>query len=198
MKIINWTKTVILLVFLTSFKSDKLPKTFTDLLTRANMQFDATTNFNETKIIENRQMNYEYATKHTSKKFEIRYSIRPLDLQLKDFAEKEKNKKKGDININPNNLYNSFFQATILNISGGQLPEFNEFDKDAVKNKFNADWGATTFVTLGKDFGQEYKYCMVLALHKDNFADAYVFYLSNVKEGFDELMNPAFHSLKFK
>ena len=198
MKILNTLTTAILFVVLTSFNSDNLPKTFTDLLDRATMKFEKPSNFGEIKTVENRQMNYEYAIKHTNKKFEVRYAIRPLDNLLKDYAEKEKKKKKGDMNINPNNLYNSFLQATVLNISGGQLPEFTEFGKESVKKEFNADWGATTFVNVEKEFGQDYKYCMIVALHKDNFGDAYIFYLSDTQDGFDELMSPAFHSLKFK
>jgi hypothetical protein len=39
---------------------------------------------------------------------------------------------------------------------------------------------------------------MVVAIHKDNLADVYIFYLSDTKIGFNELVEPAFHSLKFK
>jgi hypothetical protein len=190
--------TGLLSLVLTSFTPDNLPKTFTDLLDRGNLTFQKPTGFEETKTIENRQMNYEYAIKYPKKKFEVRYAIRPLDDLLRDYEEKEKNKKPGDINIHPNKLYSSLLQVTTLNISGGQLPEVTVFDKQAVKQEFNADWGATTFVEVGKEFGQNYKYCMIVAIHKDNFADAYFFYLSDTKDGFDELMNPAFHSLKFK
>lgn len=190
--------TGLLLLVLTSFTSDNLPKTFSDLLDRANLTFQNPTEFIETYIIDNQQMNYEYAIKHPKNKFEVRYAIRPLDNLLRDYEEKEKNKKPGDINIHPNKLYSSLLQVTTLNISGGQLPEVTVFDKQAVKQEFNADWGATTFVEVGKEFGQDYKYCMIVAIHKDNFADAYFFYLSDTKDGFDELMNPAFHSLKFK
>jgi hypothetical protein len=190
--------TGLLLLVLTSFTSDNLPKTFSDLLDRANLTFQNPTEFIETNIIENQQMNYEYALKHPQRKFEVRYAIRPLDNLLSDYEEKEKNKKPGDINIHPNKFYLSLLQATTLNISGGQLPEVTVFDQQAVKQEFNADWGATTFVEVGKEFGQNYKYCMIVAIHKDNFADAYFFYLSDTKDGFGELMDPAFHSLKFK
>ena len=190
--------TGLLLLVLTSFTSDNLPKTFTDLLDRANLTFQKPAGLEETKTIENRQMNYEYAIKYLKKKFEVRYAIRPLDDLLRDYKEKEKNKKPGDINIHPNKLYSSLLQVTTLNISGGQLPEVTLFDKQAVKQEFNADWGATTFVEVGEEFGQKYKYCMIVAIHKDNLGDAYFFYLSDSKDGFDELMNPAFHSLKFK
>lgn len=197
----NKTKTlsaVLLFFVLTSFTSDNLPKTFTDLLERANLTFQKPEGLLECKTIENGQMNYEYAVKHPEKNFEVRYAIRPLDNSIREFEESEKNKQKGDVNIHPNNLYSSLFQLTILNISGGKLPKITVFNKEAVKEEFNADWGATTFVEVGKEFGQDYKYCMIVAIHKDNFADAYFFFLSDSRDGFDDLMSNAFHSLKFK
>ena len=198
MKIIRALSTGYLLLILMSFGSDNLPKKFTDLLHRANMSFQKPTGLEETQIIENRQINYEFAIKYPKNKFEVRYAIRPLDNLIFDYDEKEKNKKQGDINIHPNKLYSSLLQTITLNISGGRLSKVTIFDKEIVKKEFNADWGATTFVEVGKEFGQNYKYCMIVAIHKDNFADAYFFYLSDTKERFDELMNPAFHSLKFK
>jgi hypothetical protein len=190
--------TALLLFALTSLTSDELPKSFSELLVRAHMTFQYPEGLEETKIIENKQMNYEYALKYPKKKFEVRYAIRPLDKLMHDYRKKEKKKGSGDININPNEWYSSMLQATILNISGGQLPEITNFNKQAVKKEFNADWGATCFFEVGKEFGQSYKYCMVVAIHKDNCADAYYFYLSNSKDDFSELMSPAFHSLKFK
>lgn len=198
MKLIKTFGTGILLLVLTSFSSPDLPKTFTDLLDRANLIFQKTEGLEATKIIENRQMTYEYAMKYPKKNFEVRYAIRPLDNLLRDYEEKEKNKKSGDINTHQNRLYSSSLQAITLNISGGQLPEIAVFDEQAVKQEFNADWGATTFVEVSKEFGQQYQYCMIVAIHKDNIADAYFFYLSNSKDGFEELMFPAFHSLRFK
>lgn len=190
---------IILICFvLTSFTSDSLPKTFTDLLDRANMSFVKPIGLEETTPIENTEMNYEYALKYPKKRFEVRYAIRPLDNLLLEYEENEKNKESGAIYIHPNKLYSSLLQVTALNISGGQLSEVIEFDKEAVKQEFNADWGATTIVGVGEEFGQDYKYCMIIALHKDNVADAYFFYLFDTKKGFDDLIKPAFHSLKFK
>jgi hypothetical protein len=200
MAMVNIIKTTacLLLLALMSFDSSQLPKKFSSLLERAQLTFEAPEGLKPTKIIENRQMNYEYALKYPATDFEVRYAIRPLDNLLKDYEQKEKNKQPGDINIHPNKLYNSLLQATILNISGGQLPEIKVFDKNAVKQEFNADWGALSFVELGKEFGQDYKYCLVVAIHKEDVADAYFFYLSKSRDRFDELMQPAFHSLKFK
>ena len=188
----------LLFLTLTSFASNNLPKEFSDLLVRTGLTFQKVSGLIDTKIIKNDQMNYEYAIKYPNKRFEIRYAIRPLDRLLNEYRLNQKNKKKGDILINPNTRYYTLFQAIILNISGGKLPEIRIFEKAAVKEEFNADWGATTFVELGKEFGQNYKYCMVLALHKNNLGDAYIFYLSDSTVGFNDLVDPYFYSLRFK
>ena len=162
------------------------------------MTFERPSGLIETPIITNEQMNYEYALRYPENNFEVRYAIRPLDLLIEEHNENEKNKNPGDIYIHPNKLHKSLLQATILNISGGQLPQIQQFDTNSVKSEFNADWGATTFVAVGKEFGQDYKYCMVVALHKEDIGDAYYFYLANTKDNFNDLMEPIFYSLKFR
>lgn len=198
MKFHRLLPTMLLFFMLSSFSSDHLPKAFRNMLEEGNLTFERPPGMEETGIIENRQMNYEFALKYPDRNFEVRYAIRPLNKLVKEYDAWEKNKGPADIQIHPNKLYASLLQVTTLNISGGQLPEVIEFDAQAVKEEFNADWGATTFVEVGEEFGQLYTYCMIVAIHKDNFADAYFFYLSDSKEQFGELMNPAFHSLKFK
>ena len=183
----------LLFAVLLSFTVENLPKTFTDLLDQGNMTFENPIGLDAIKIIENDQMNYDYAVKYPTKNFEVRYAIRPLKTLLKDY----KDKGTGG-NVHPNNLYSTLFQTTALNISGGQFPEINIYDKDAVKEEFNADWGASAFVQTVKEFGQNYKYCMIVGIHKDNFADAYIFYLSDNTEDFEKLAGPVFHALKFK
>ncbi len=198
MKTIKIFSVAILLMFFTSFRAENLPDTFKELLFLGNLTFEPSAGFKEVGVIENIQMNYEYAIKHTKNKFEIRYAIRPLGELMREYEKFEKNKKPGEIQISPNKLYTTLLQVTALNISGGQEAKITEFNPEAVKTEFNADWGGTTFVKVGKEFGQNYTYCMIVAIHKDNFADAYYFYLSDKTEGFSELMNPAFHSMKFK
>jgi len=189
---------------LTSFSSDNLPKKFTDLLDRAEMTFNQPGECSETQPIDNLQMNYEYALINNAKDFEIRYAIRPLDEMLKNYNEREKNKKPGDMNIHPNKLYAATFHAIVFNVSGGKLPSGDKlpkigvFNPEAVKKEFNADWGAFTMVEVGKEFGQNYQYCFLVTIHKDNVGDAYCFYLSNTKEGITKNMQASFHSLSFK
>lgn len=185
------------LIVLTSFTTENTTSAFQEKLLKAKMTFEMPKGFQETAIIANNQMNYEYAIKHIEKNFEVRFALRPLDDLLKAYHEKESNKKPGEVNVNPNKFYQGSFVATAMNISGGKMPKGSPFPQEAVKAEFNADWGAMTIVEAGKEFGQEYKYCMLVAIHKDNIADAYYFYLANDQETLKELVQPVFHCLKF-
>lgn len=149
---------------------------FESLLDSNNMTFEPPKGFIETEPIENGQMNYEKAYKHPTKRFEVRYAIRNHDF----------------------GFYEQMFQMTVLNISGGQLPEYSQFGTEAVKSEFGADAGATVMVQVGKEFGQDYKYCLVVYIFKKGVGDGYIFYMADDNEIISDLMMPIFHALKFK
>jgi len=183
---------------LSSFAGEKeLPKFFSDILIKANMTFEMPKGLIETTVIENQQMNYEFAIKYPDKKFEVRYAIRPLGSMIEDYKMKIKNQKPGDSFADPNKMYPASLQAIAYNISGGKLAKSAEFDKTSVKEEFNADWGSTTFVEVNNTFSQGYKYCMMVAIHKDDCADAYIFFMTDNKDQIMELALPAFYALKF-
>jgi len=150
--------------------------TFESLLMLNAMSFDAPKDYIEVKPIENRQMNYEKVYKHPTKRFEVRYAIRNNKL----------------------NIPKQIFEMTVLNISGGLLPEYTTFNAEAAKNEFGADEGATVMVRAGKEFGQDYKYCLLVYIHKSDVGDGYIFYLADDQKIIDDLMQPIFHGLKFK
>jgi hypothetical protein len=178
--------------------AQEMPEAAQEMLDRAQLTLVVPEHLQSSEPIGNRQMNWEFAYKHPEKKFEVRYAIRPLDTQVAAYEEFQRNKKEGEIMIDPNNWYSSVFDATILNISGGQLPEATEFGTNAVKREFNADWGATVLTETGDEFGQGYRYALVVSLHKDNVADVYVFYMGDDKEVIIEQMDLIFHALKFR
>lgn len=186
------------LLVLTSFTTEKTTSGFQEKLLKAKMNFEMPKDFKEVPIISNMQMNYDYAIKHVEKNFEVRFALHPLDNMLKTYLEKEKNKQAGEINMSPNKLYQGSFVAIAMNIAGGKmLKGSSKFQPEAIKAEFNADWGAMTMVEAGKEFGQDYKYCLMVAIHKDDVADAYYFYLANDQQTLKEQMQPVFHSLKF-
>lgn len=195
----------VLVIFLVIFSSlavqaqQKLPKDFQKLLERANLSFDAPAELIETEVIDNYQMSYQYALKYPDEDFEVRYSINPLDDDLKAYEETMK-KEETIASLHPNDLCKSALYAIIFNVSDGKASNegYTEFPKESVKKEFHADWGAMAMVEAGETFGQDYQYCMIVAIHKDNLADAYYFYLGNEPERFSELMLPMFYTMTFE
>ena len=196
-KVFGFSLMAVCILFLTSFGSVVLPENFVKLLSRANLNFACPDSLLSTPVLSTYGITYEYAIKYPHKNFEVRYAIRPCDNLWKQYELNKKNIKKGDIETNPDSVYMSAFETFILNVSG-QLPKITEFDKASVKNEFNAAWGGTVAVIPRKEFAQNYKYCMIVALHKSHQGDAYIFYLADSTDGFDRLLAPAFHALKFK
>lgn len=149
--------------------------TFAELLDSAGMTFTAPQGYKEIKPVHNRQMNYEKAYKHPRKKMEIRYAIRLHQYQF----------------------FEQMFMVTVLNISGGQLPEHTSFNPDAAREEFGADGGATVFVSLGEEFGMGYKYCLFVYIYKAGVGDAYLFFMANDKDVILDNMMDGFYSLKY-
>ena len=168
---------------------------FMSILNDCGMNVKIPPEFIESEIIQNDDMGYEYAIKYPDQEFELRYAIRPI--RYKEYANDEVRNELESQRPFRNSSYKMILQTVILNITGGVDYQVKEFDASAVKGEFNADWGATTFVELNSDFGQGYKYCMIVVIHKKDIADAYYFYLANTKDGFMEKVNPLFHTLKF-
>ncbi|MCB0396971.1 MAG: hypothetical protein KDD36_09975 [Flavobacteriales bacterium] len=164
---------------------------------RAGMVFTPPDGLKPVSPIANDQMNWEAAYRHPRKKFEVRYAIRPMDHQLEEYETAEQNKKEGDVNIHPNKWFRQVFEMTVLNVSGGQLPDYAIFSSDAVKKEFNGDWGATVTIPPKGDFAGGYKFCLFVFIHKDDKGDGYVFYMADDKDLLLESMKPIFHSLKF-
>jgi len=188
---------VVILISLASFTPEDLPKSFTDLLSRADMMFEAPKTLVSTPVVFNKAMAYEYALKYPDKNFEIRYAVRPSDNLWREYEHAEKNKKPGSVNVNPDSMYLAAFQSVITNTTNNEYPKITEFQKEAVKAEFNADWGGTVVIHPRKEFGQDYKFCMIVAIHKSHAGDAYIFYLSDTDDGFNDRVAPAFHSLLF-
>lgn len=166
----------------------------------ARMVFVPPPGWVETPVVPNEQMAYDLALRLPGQRLEVRYAIRPLTPLLADYA-RAKNDKNVQM-VNPNTLYKSLFQVVTLNVTAGQGGAANEYPPLAVHREFRADWGATAFGASGPAFGQRYKYCMVVGLHKQAAADAYYFYLFDDKSAFQRFMvSPAymavFHSLRF-
>jgi hypothetical protein len=146
--------------------------------------------YTATPISANPHMNYELAVRSKKLPLEIRYAIRrwPPSFQTADDA-------------------SIMLDATLLNIAkatdrkdpASGILNSVKFDTKAVRNDFNAEWGATALVIPKKEFAAGFDRCMVVYIFRKQ-TGAYMFYLFNDqgKETAMEEIGKIFTILQFR
>jgi hypothetical protein len=192
MKPFIWVSAIILIQ--TNVFGQKLNE-FKSVLDNCGMHVEIPSGFREKEVFMNDEVNYDYAICSPDQDFELRYAIHPI--LLKHYANDTLRNEMQSMREFRNTQYGMFLETIINNINGGVDIDLKEIDKNTIQTEFNATWGAIAFVELNSEFGKGFKYCMVVAIHKKDVADAYYFYLSNTKDRFMDQVSPLFHTLKF-
>ena len=187
--------------------TDALPAGFQKKLDDAKMSFVKPDGVTEIPVIKNNKLTYDYALKMNDKNVEIRYVIRPISKQLFDMYE-NREKKDGDTVLNPNKIYKIITPLMYSRISGGKLTpksvSIDYFEPKSIKSNAGADIGSMSSGAVGSDWAQNYNFGFHVMLHKDNVADAYIFYLfkdeKQMVDTFKEMTGnrSLFYALKFK
>jgi hypothetical protein len=181
---------------------------FKKVLEENHMEFTMPAGTTVIPIVKNRQVRYDYAVKFNDKPIEIRYSVFSLGNRVADYKKFLKDHPPGSAMADPNASSKTFAYTVALNVGGGVMDPkigFNAFPPEHVKPEFGADWGGTWIVPIkNNSFGTEYKVCIMISLHRNDIADAYIMYLGNSgPELFNMFKDNAglgglFYALKFK
>jgi len=186
-----------------------LPDTFQNVLNLGKMSFIMPKDAIPIPVVKNMQMHYEYAVTFKDQPFEVRYSVAPTGYTVAEAYTGGKGiaPKKSPM---PDDEFGAKVTSTVvaMNVAGGKgSPGMGSkpFPPEAVKKDFGADWGSTTLIPIiNNSFGTEYKFCMMVTLHKKETANAYIFYLGNDRESLVKLLTAyiantgSFNALKFK
>lgn len=162
----------------------------------SGMIFEMPEGFASTEIIENKDLHYSFAITNADQSMEIRYTIWPLKQSLLEYEESLQDSTK--TMVNPNKLFQARVQANMMNMTGGQIYNITKFPPAAVRKEFNANQGGACFFEFNCDFGKDWVYGQFIYLHKENQADVIITFMSKDADRHAELMQPAFHALKFK
>ncbi|MDB5158510.1 MAG: hypothetical protein JWR50_3217 [Mucilaginibacter sp.] len=181
---------------------------FQKVLEDNKMEFTMPVGTVKIPLVKNMQVRYDYAVKFKDKPIEIRYSVFSLGDRIAQYKKFLKDKPPGSSMVDPNASSKTFAYTVALNVGGGTMDPaigFNAFPPEHVKPEFGADWGGTWIIPIkNNSFGTDYKYGIMISLHRDDVADAYIIYLGNSGQ---ELFNMfkenmalggLFYSLKFK
>jgi len=181
--------TVFLLFAVTTFcDAQELSPEFSKILEQNSLVFSLPQGFTPVPVVDNHDVQYDFAIQSKSEKLEIRYRIIPIGWY------------KLSANMDTSMIYHAMLSTMALNISKGTLSQTHDFPSTSVREEFGADAGSMTAVSCDSDFGKGFQKCMINVIHKNNIADAYIFFL------FDDIrvLNAAlmtdkiYHALRFQ
>ena len=138
----------------------KLKKDFLATLEAAQLQYFSPLedSFKAIRVRKNRILNYDMAIRSKKKNLEIRYAIQlPSALTFPHM--------------------NSLSLATsVASNEENTLVAVHDISQKDLKTFYNADWGATFYFKPKEGFSSK-QHCKMLALHAEDKASVYVFYL---------------------
>lgn len=196
------TKIIFPVFLLFCFNLSSRAADFKQAISKLGLVLSVTKDYKVVAPKKNGDMEYDYAVRHTKKKYEVRYALRPITEQTKnDYKEylKNRDKDKSRIMLDPNSLFDAEFQAVMLNITqAGTAKKPQPFNPNSVKAEYGADSGLTTFIQdMNSEFAGEYKNCLMVGIHKTDIGQVYIFHLFDNFDDIKDLTDATFYSLKF-
>ena len=168
-----------------------LSESFQKLLLEAELIYTAPQGFKSLSAVANPLLPYEHAIRTEDAKLEVRYAIRPLSRVKIDYSDPHNSAPE------PNHLFNMLFASLAEQLaSGGDTPR-REYTREQAKEMFNADWAAAAVFDVSQQFSQEYAQGLLVAIHKNGRADAYMVYLFNSYPEVKQRIHTTLPSLQF-
>lgn len=185
---------VVLLLQITPVRalSDAGDKSFAKLLDEAGLLFQSPQQYGQIPVTDNLLFPYEYALQNKALKLEIRYSIRPLGRMGIDYQDPHSSAPE------PNHIYSMMFNSLIGQLSRGGSSPTREYSQQDAQQKFNADWAAISLFDIEDSYSSDYQLAFLVAIHKNNLADAYMIVLFDDYTRVKPYIDSALKSLRFK
>jgi len=151
---------------------DKAPSFFERILEEAGMSFTLPQGYREAPVIPNPVLVYHHRVENPQKGVEIRYLIAPIGRIEIDYDDPHASAPE------PNHIFSLLFPGILTQISiDGRYSE-KEYPGLEALRLFGADWAAVGTLTPNPEFAP-YAHCVVVAMHKNDRADAFEFFLAN-------------------
>ena len=165
---------------------------FDRLLDESGLRLASSQNFIDIPISENPVLPYEHAMRHESGELELRFIIRPLNRIEIEYNDPH------NAAPEPNHLFPLLFESLIYRLSANSNYNSRTLSEPEARDKFNAQWAALSIFDIDPEFSSDYKNAILLAMHKNDHADAYTLFLYNDHEQAKILINAALATLAFR
>jgi len=146
---------------------------FSQLTAEAGLKYRKPEGYVETQATENSLLQYEKALRSKDGALEIRYTARPLSRLNISYIDPH-----GAI-PEPNHIFPLMFRSLVEQLSNGGHSPSQEYPVAQANELFNADWAAAAAFDANEEYSEEFKQALLIAIHKNKKADAYIVYLYN-------------------
>jgi len=155
------------------------------LLIEAGLRIDTPQDFSAIPIQQNQILPYEHAFKHDSGALEVRFIIRPLSRITIDYSDPH------NAAPEPNHLFPLLFESVTNRLSLDSDTKSSTFSEAIAESSFNANWAAAAAFDVNPQFATDFHSGLLIAMHRNELADAYTLFLYND----DELAKPLINDL---
>ena len=181
----------LLLIFLAGCNNNTLSGPFQERLGEAGLTFTAPQGFKSLPPVANPLLPYEHAIRSRDGKLEVRYAIRPLGRVKIDYSDPHNSAPE------PNHLFNMLFASLAEQLSSGGDTPRREYTGVQAQELFNADWAAAAVFDVSQQLSQDYPQGLLVAIHKNGKADAYMVYLFSSYPDVKQRIHTTLSSLQF-
>jgi hypothetical protein len=167
-----------------------LPSQFEALLKQSRMVFRRPAAFSPAALTPSAGVAFHHAIALSEPRLEIRYQIVVPLAREPGYVP--------TATVAPEAAREGMLTSLIFNASERVLSAPNPLPLEAVRREFGADWGAVSRLAVKPSvFGGGFRECLLLALQRQDAADAYVFFLFDDFERAKGAINDNFYTLRF-
>lgn len=164
---------------------------FEQLAAEADLVFVSPEGFDDVEPRANPLLSYERAIRHHTGALEVRYAVRPLGRVQIEYEDPHSSAPE------PEHLFPMMFNSLIAQLSAGGHSPSREYPPEQARELFNADWAAASVFDVDPEFSRDYREGLLIALHRNGKADAYVVYLYNDYTAVKTLVDDTLSALSF-
>ncbi len=165
---------------------------FQELLKEGGLSFTPAAGFRPLPVAPDYVLPYEARYVTADGGLEVRYAIRPLRRVEIDYRDPH------NAAPSPNDLFNMLFRALGETLAKDHEMLSRTYPPSKARRDYNAGWAAAGVFDISPDVSSRYHQGMLFAIHQNDKADAYLFFLTNDLNAEKARIQRARTSLRFQ
>ena len=172
-------------------KQTQTDSDFEALLKESGLSFQQPVGFHSVKTHPDYVLPYEMRVRNSDESLEIRYAIRPLKRIEIAYDDPHSSAPY------PNDLFEMLFRTISETLAGNTYVRSRAYNAEQAREKYNAGWASVGVFDVSPDVSKKYKQGILIAIHHNDKADAYLLFLTNDLQKQKKTIQMTATSLKF-